>query len=64
MYEIIMLGRLGSALNSAISKIIRGGPPDKEVIKELKNEMLRALLESDVNFDLAASVVNEVERRS
>ncbi|MHA1778775.1 MAG: signal recognition particle receptor subunit alpha [Candidatus Heimdallarchaeaceae archaeon] len=60
----MMLGRLGSALNSAISKIIRGGPPDKEVIKELKNEMLRALLESDVNFDLAASVVNEVERRS
>lgn len=59
-----MLGRLGTALNAAISKIIRGGPPDKEVIKQLKNEMLRALLESDVNFDLAAQVVNEVERKS
>ncbi|MHA1707635.1 MAG: signal recognition particle receptor subunit alpha [Candidatus Heimdallarchaeaceae archaeon] len=59
-----MLGKLGSALHTAISKIIRGGPPDKEVIKELKNSMLKALLEADVNFDLAAQVVNEVERRS
>ncbi|MCG3215263.1 MAG: signal recognition particle protein [Candidatus Heimdallarchaeota archaeon] len=59
-----MLGRLGSALNSAISKIIRGGPPDKEVIQELKNDMLKALLEADVNFDIAAEVVNKVERKS
>lgn len=59
-----MLGKLGSALNNAIQKIIRGGPPDKEVIKELKNAMLKALLEADVNFDIAAQVVNEVEKRS
>lgn len=59
-----MLGKLGSALNSAISKILRGGPPDKEVILELKNAMLKALLEADVQFDLAAHVVNEVERKS
>ena len=59
-----MLGKLGSALNTAISKIIRGGPPDKDQIRELKNAMLKALLEADVQFDLAAEVVNEVERKS
>jgi len=59
-----MLGKLGSALNNAISKVIRGGPADKEVIKELKNALLRALLEADVNFDLAVKVVNEVEKKS
>ena len=59
-----MLGKLGSALNTAISKILRGGPPDKDQIKELKNAMLKALLEADVQFDLAAEVVNEVERKS
>ncbi len=59
-----MLGKLGSALNTAISKIIRGGPPDKEQIRELKNAMLKALLEADVQFDLAAEVVNEVESKS
>ena len=59
-----MLGKLGTSLHKAISKIIRGGPPDKEVIKELKNSMLKALLEADVQFDLAANVVNEVERKS
>ena len=59
-----MLGRLGSALNNAISKIIRGGPPDKKAIQELKNDMLKALLEADVNFDIAAEVVNEVEKKS
>ena len=59
-----MLGKLGSALNTAISKIIRGGPPDKDQIKELKNAMLKALLEADVQFDLAAEVVNEVESKS
>ena len=46
-----MLGKLGSALNTAISKIIRGGPPDKDQIRELKNAMLKALLEADVQFD-------------
>ncbi|MHA2254762.1 MAG: signal recognition particle receptor subunit alpha, partial [Candidatus Heimdallarchaeaceae archaeon] len=59
-----MLNKLGTALNKAITKIIRGGPPDKKTIQELKNEMLRALLEADVQFDLAASVVNEVEKKS
>ena len=59
-----MLGRLGSALNNAISKIIKGGPPDKKAIQELKNDMLKALLEADVNFDIAAEVVNEVEKKS
>ena len=59
-----MLNKLGTALNKAITKIIRGGPPDKKAIQELKNEMLRALLEADVQFDLAANVVNEVERKS
>ncbi|MCK5345471.1 MAG: signal recognition particle receptor subunit alpha, partial [Candidatus Heimdallarchaeota archaeon] len=59
-----MLGKLGSALNAAITKIIRGGPPDKEQIRELKNAMLKALLEADVQFDIAAEVVNEVEKKS
>ena len=59
-----MVNKLGKALNKAITKIIRGGPPDKKTIQELKNEMLRALLEADVQFDLAANVVNEVERKS
>jgi len=59
-----MLGRLGSALQQAIQRVIRSGPADKELIKQLKNEMLKALLEADVNFDLAAQIVNEVERRS
>ncbi len=59
-----MLGNLGSKLHKAITNFIRGGVPDKETIKQLKNEMLRALLESDVDFDIASSVVSEVERQS
>jgi len=59
-----MLGTLGSKLHKAITNFIRGGVPDKETIKRLKNEMLRALLESDVDFEIASTVVAEVERQS
>ncbi|UJG39803.1 MAG: signal recognition particle receptor subunit alpha [Candidatus Heimdallarchaeum aukensis] len=61
---IKMLGTLGSKLHKAISNFISGGVADKEAIKQLKNEMLRALLESDVDFEIANKVVSEVEKKS
>lgn len=59
-----MLGNLGTKIRDSLSSLIKRGPPDKETIKQLKNEILRALLEADVNFDIAVKVVNNVEERS
>ncbi len=59
-----MLGNLGTKIRDSLSRLIKRGPPDKETIKQLKNEILRALLEADVNFDIAVEVVNKVEERS
>ncbi|MCG3219635.1 MAG: signal recognition particle protein, partial [Candidatus Heimdallarchaeota archaeon] len=37
---------------------------DAEIIKELKNDLFRALVEADVNIDIAAALTSEVEKRA
>ncbi len=60
----MVLRSLGKSLNSAITKVLRRGPVDADLIRELKNDIFKALLEADVEINVASEVVNRVEQRS
>ncbi len=60
----MVLRSFGKSLNNAINKLINKGPADAALIKELKNDILRALLEADIELSLASQVVTNVEARS
>lgn len=60
----MVLRGLGKSLNEAISKVVRRGPVDKDLIIELKNEIFKSLLDADISFELATQVVQNVEERS
>jgi signal recognition particle subunit SRP54 len=60
----VVLRGLGKSLNSAIEKVIKRGPIDKELIIELKNDIFTSLLEADISIELATQVVQNVENRS
>ena len=56
MYEnkkSVVLSGLGKSLSSAMNRLIGRGKLDKELILELKNDIFRALLDADIQFDLA-----------
>ena len=47
-----------------MKKLIGKGVVDEALIKELKNEIFRSLLEADVDFDIAYAVAERVEQRA
>lgn len=58
------LSSLGKRISGAVNRLISRGPIDKEVVLELKNEIFRALLESDIQFDLAKQMADNLQERA
>ncbi len=58
----MVLGDLGSKLNATVRKILQRGAADKALIKEIRAEIFLALIEADVNYDVAAEIVDVVEQ--
>ncbi|MBS7610308.1 signal recognition particle protein Srp54 [Candidatus Bathyarchaeota archaeon] len=57
------LGKLGSSLYEALRKVLRAPVLDETIVKELCNDVLRALLQADVNVRLALDLSKRVEAR-
>ena len=55
---------LGKTLSGAINKILKKGPIDKGLILELKNEIFKALLDADIQFDIAYKMTEIVHERA
>ncbi|OLS23319.1 MAG: Signal recognition particle 54 kDa protein [Candidatus Heimdallarchaeota archaeon LC_2] len=60
----MVLSGLGKSLSGAVNRILSRGPIDKQAILELKNEILRALLEADINFNLASQMAENLHQRA
>ncbi len=60
----MVFSTLGKSLSSVMRKLMGKGVVDEALIKELKNEIFKALLEADVDFDIAYAVAERVEQRS
>jgi signal recognition particle subunit SRP54 len=60
----LVLSKLGSSITKALKKLVGAGTIDAALIKELKNDLLKALLEADVKLEIALEVTDLVEKRA
>ena len=60
----MVLSSLGKSLSGAMNKLLGRGPIDKETILELKNEIFKALLDADVQFDIAYLMAENLQQRA
>jgi len=58
------LGRLGASIHDAMRKILRASSVDEKAVKELCNDIVRALLQADVNVQLVIGLSKRVEERA
>lgn len=59
----MVLERLGSAINSAIRRVMRAPLVDERVVRELIRDIQRALLQADVNVRLVFDLSKRIEER-
>jgi len=59
----MVLERLGSAINSAIKRVMRAPLVDERVVRELIRDIQRALLQADVNVKLVFDLSKKIEER-
>jgi len=60
----MVLEKLGSSLREALRKIAGASYIDEALIKEIVRDIQRALLQADVNVQLALSITRELQRRA
>ena len=60
----LVLSKLGSSITSALKKLVGAGRVDAALVRELKNDLLKALLEADVKLEIALEVTERVEKRA
>ncbi|MBD3191455.1 MAG: signal recognition particle protein [Candidatus Heimdallarchaeota archaeon] len=60
----MVLKKLGSSITSALKKLVGAGVVDTALVKELKNELVKALLEADVKLEIALRLAEHVEKRA
>jgi signal recognition particle subunit SRP54 len=60
----MVLGKLGSALNEAVRKLLRSSIVDEKAVKELVQDLQRALLQADVNVHLVMELTGRIQNRS
>ena len=60
----MVLGKLGSALNEAVRKLLRSSIVDEKAVKELVQDLQRALLQADVNVHLVMELTGRIQERS
>ncbi|MCI4336884.1 MAG: signal recognition particle receptor subunit alpha [Thermoplasmata archaeon] len=60
----MVLDQLGKSLRGVLQKIARGGDVDDALIAEVVRDIQRALLQADVNVQLALELTQRVRRRA
>ncbi len=60
----MVLDSLGKSLRGVLQKIARGGTIDEALIAEVVRDIQRALLQADVNVQLAIELTQRVKRRA
>ena len=60
----MVLERLGSSLNDALTKVFKAPVLDEKAVKELVRDIQRALLQADVNVKLVLEVSKRIEERA
>ncbi|MHA1739968.1 MAG: signal recognition particle receptor subunit alpha, partial [Candidatus Heimdallarchaeota archaeon] len=60
----MVLGKLGSSITQALKKLVGAGTVDAALVRDLKNELLKALLEADVKLEIALELTDYVEKRA
>ena len=60
----MVLDSLGKSLRGVLQKIARGGAVDEALIGEVVRDIQRALLQADVNVQLAIDLTQRVKRRA
>jgi signal recognition particle subunit SRP54 len=60
----MVLGKLGSALHSAVRKLLRSSIVDEKAVKELVKDLQRALIQADVNVHLVMDLTKRIEERA
>lgn len=58
------LSGFGKSLSDAVLRLMGKGVVDKELILELKNDIFRALLEADIQLNLANQMAQNLQRRA
>jgi len=60
----MVLESLGKSLSTAMNRLLGRGVIDKELILELKNDIFKALIRADIQFDIAAQMAENLQRRA
>lgn len=60
----MVLEKLGGSLREALRKIAGASYVDESLIKEIVRDIQRALIQADVNVQLALSITRELQRRA
>ncbi|TFF84753.1 signal recognition particle protein [Candidatus Heimdallarchaeota archaeon] len=60
----MVLRNLGSSITNALKKLVGATTVDADLIRELKNDLLKALLAADVKLEIAIKVADYVEERA
>ncbi|MHA1826900.1 MAG: signal recognition particle receptor subunit alpha, partial [Candidatus Heimdallarchaeota archaeon] len=60
----MVLSKLGSSITKALKKLVGAGTFDASLVRQLKNDLLKALLEADVKLEIAIELTNYVEKRA
>ncbi len=63
MFKLV-LSKLGSSITQALKKLVGAGRVDAALVRELKNELIKALLEADVKLEIALELAEIVEKRA
>ncbi len=64
MVQKVVLSKLGSSITKALKKLVGAGTFDASLVRQLKNDLLKALLEADVKLEIAIELTNYVEKRA
>lgn len=59
-----MLDGLRGSLRQAVNRIVKSGGIDEETVRELKRDIQRALLLSDVDVQLTVQITDQLEQRA
>src|SRR2546429_9451495 len=60
----MVLEKLGGSLREALRKIAGASYVDESLIKEIVRDIQRALIQADVNVQLALAITKQLQRRA
>ncbi|MDD4307508.1 MAG: signal recognition particle protein Srp54 [Thermoplasmata archaeon] len=60
----MVMEKLGASLKNVLKKIANASNVDQDLVKEVVRDIQRALLQADVNVQLALKITKDIERRA